>query len=319
MENPLMDEWEIKGRLVAYTSKESNSSVEKAGLIASVKMRLLPTDENGSLRGSVLEEAINGDKAQGLIPFCVVASLGTTGLCSMDNIEELGKICQRQKMWLHIDAAYAGTALSCPEYRHLINGVEYVDSFNFNPHKWMLTNGDCSALWFRNATYVESAFKTKTALSLPQFEPELEHRQIPDVRRFRALKLWFVIRIYGVDGIQQHVRSQIALAKYMEELVSSDSRFSVVVSNLGVVCFRLFREDSVTQLILDRIATEKHIYIMPYYYKNLLLFRFVVCSRFSSRADIKKSWDAIVNATNEVLKSIEHNQHSGPSTKRDGI
>ncbi|XP_019761650.2 aromatic-L-amino-acid decarboxylase [Dendroctonus ponderosae] len=308
IENPLMDEWEIRGKLVAYTSKESNSSVEKAGLIASVKMRLLPTDQNGSLRGSVLEEAIRSDKINGLVPFCVVASLGTTGVCSMDNIAELGKICESEKMWLHIDAAYAGTALSCPEYRHLINGIEHVDSFNFNPHKWMLTNGDCSALWFRNTTYVELAFKTKAALSVPQFKPELEHRQIPDVRRFRALKLWFVIRIYGVEGIQQHVRRHIALANYMEELVSGDSRFSVVVSNLGVVCFRLLEDESVTQLILERIAMKKCIYIMPYYYKKQLLFRFVVCSRFSTRADIQKSWDEIVNATNEVLITIANSK-----------
>ncbi|KAF7277168.1 hypothetical protein GWI33_009347, partial [Rhynchophorus ferrugineus] len=185
-----LQEWEIREKLVAYTSKESNSSVEKSGLIASVKMRLLPTDDEGSLRGDVLDEAIRIDKENGLIPCCVVASLGTTGTCAFDNIEELGQICKRENMWLHIDAAYAGTALSCPEYRYLLNGIEYVDSFNFNPHKWFLVNGDCSAMWFRNTKHVEEAFKYKEAMEASVFEPQLELWQIPDRRRFRALKLW---------------------------------------------------------------------------------------------------------------------------------
>ncbi|XP_066246339.1 3,4-dihydroxyphenylacetaldehyde synthase-like isoform X2 [Euwallacea similis] len=298
-------DWEAEEKLVAYTSNESNSSVEKSGLIASVKMRLLPTDSEGSLRGDVLHEAIKKDKEQGLIPFCVVASLGTTGTCAMDNLEEIGQICTDEKMWLHIDAAYAGTALACPEYRYLLKGIEYVDSFNFNPHKWMLVNGDCSAMWFRNCKFVEEAFKAKATLKVPVFEPELEHRQIPDVRRFRALKLWFVIRIYGVRGIQNHVRHHIGLATYLEGLVKADKRFKVVISTLGVVCFRLLREESVTHVILERIAKRKNIYIMPYYYKGQLLFRFVVCSRFTQQEDIDKSWSEILSQTNEVLKEFE--------------
>ncbi|XP_066152590.1 aromatic-L-amino-acid decarboxylase-like isoform X1 [Euwallacea fornicatus] len=301
---PFLD-WEVEGRLVAYTSNESNSSVEKSGLITSVKMRLLPTDSKGSLRGNVLHEAIRNDKEHGLIPFCVVASLGTTGTCAMDNLEEIGQICTDEKMWLHIDAAYAGTALACPEYRYLLKGIEYVDSFNFNPHKWMLVNGDCSAMWFRNCKFVEEAFKAKATLKVPVFEPELEHRQIPDVRRFRALKLWFVIRIYGVQGIQNHVRHQIGLATYLEELVKADKRFEVVISTLGVVCFQLLKEDSVTHAILERIAKRKNIYIMPYYYKGQLLFRFVVCSRFTQKEDIDKSWSEILSQTNEVLKDLK--------------
>ncbi|KAL1496930.1 hypothetical protein ABEB36_007980 [Hypothenemus hampei] len=301
--SPLL-EWQIREKLVAYTSKESNSSVEKSGMIASVKMRLLSTDPEGSLRGPTLEDAIRNDKAAGLIPFCVVASLGTTGTCSMDNIKEIGQICSKEKLWLHIDAAYAGTAFACPEYRYILNGIENVDSFNFNPHKWMLVNGDCSAMWFRNCRYVEEAFKTKATLKVPKYQPEFEHMQIPDVRRFRALKLWFVIRIYGVDGIQKHVRRQVNLAKYLKELVDADPRFEVVISNLGVVCFRLLAEDSITQAILERITKRKNIYIMPYYFKSQLLFRFVVCSRFTLREDIDKSWNEISTQTSEVLKIL---------------
>lgn len=116
----------IKGKLVAYTSKESNSSVEKASLLASVPMRLLHTDNNYSLRGDVLRDAINKDKANGSIPCCVVASLGTTGTCGFDNLEEIGKICEEENMWLHVDAAYAGAAFVCPEYRHYMKGNQYL-------------------------------------------------------------------------------------------------------------------------------------------------------------------------------------------------
>ncbi|CAG9772026.1 unnamed protein product [Ceutorhynchus assimilis] len=298
--DPRTTKSEIRGKLVAYTSKESNSSVEKSGLIASVKMRLLPTDSEGSLRGRALNEAVSKDLAEGLIPFCVVASLGTTGTCAMDNVEELGEICLKQGMWLHVDAAYAGTALACPEYRYLLKGIEYVDSFNFNPHKWMLVNGDCSAMWFRNCKYVEEAFEKKSTLS-QSVVPEIERWQIPNVRRFRALKLWFVIRIYGVDGIQKHVRHHVSLAKHFEALVNADERFEVVISSLGVVCFKLLRDEALTQVILEKIAKRKNIFIMPYYYKSQLLFRFVVCSRFTQYEDIDKSWQEILSQTDEVL------------------
>lgn len=113
---------EIRSKLRSYASKESNSSIEKAGLLASVPMRLIKTDKECRLRGDALEKAIKEDKAQGHIPCCVVASLGTTGTCAFDDLEEIGKICQRENMWLHVDAAYAGAALVCPEYRYLIKG-----------------------------------------------------------------------------------------------------------------------------------------------------------------------------------------------------
>lgn len=120
--NPNLTPEEVRGKLVAYTSKESNSSVEKASLLASVPMRLLPTDRECRLRGDVLQAAIQKDKAAGLIPCCVVASLGTTGTCAFDDLEELGIICHKEKIWLHVDAAYAGAAFVCPEYRYLMEG-----------------------------------------------------------------------------------------------------------------------------------------------------------------------------------------------------
>lgn len=223
-----MSEAEIKGKLVAYSSDQSNSSVEKAGLLGSMPMRLLPTDAEGRLGGEALLEAIQNDKKLGLIPCYVVANLGTTPTCAFDKLEELGPICERENLWLHIDAAYAGTAFVCPEYRYLMKGVEFAQSFNFNPHKWMLVNFDCSAFWVKNAKYLVEAFNVERIYLKDDHQgltPQYRHWQIALGRRFRALKLWFVLRIYGQEGIQNHVRKQIGLAKYFESLVSKDLRY----------------------------------------------------------------------------------------------
>ncbi|KAJ8973712.1 hypothetical protein NQ317_009306 [Molorchus minor] len=291
-QHPNLDETYIIPKLVAYTSKESNSSIEKAGLLASVTMRLLPTDKNGSLRGDVLLEAIIRDKDDGLIPCCVVATLGTTGSCAFDNLDELGRVCSNGGIWLHVDAAYAGAAFACPEYRYLMKGIENVDSFNFNPHKWMLVNSDCSAMWFKNTKDVERAFKVKATLpKIPSFKPELEHWQIPTSRRFRALKLWFVLRIYGIEGIQKHIRQQISLAKFFEHLARI----------WGLSALDLGGEDSLTQELLDEISRRNKIFLMPYYYREKLVVRFVICSRFTEKSDILYAW-------REILSLVKHEE-----------
>ncbi|KAL8612127.1 hypothetical protein ACOMHN_021940 [Nucella lapillus] len=133
--------------LVAYCSDQAHSSVERAGLIGAVPMRKLETDEKGSLRGSTLQAAILEDKAKGLVPFFLCATSGSTSSCAFDSLKELGPVCQEHGVWMHIDAAYAGSAFICPEFRPLLDGVEFAMSFNFNPHKWLKVMFDCSALW----------------------------------------------------------------------------------------------------------------------------------------------------------------------------
>ncbi|XP_023087805.1 aromatic-L-amino-acid decarboxylase isoform X9 [Piliocolobus tephrosceles] len=147
--SPELTQAAIMEKLVAYSSDQAHSSVERAGLIGGVKLKAIPSDGNFAMRASALQEALKRDRAAGLIPFFVVATLGTTTCCSFDNLLEVGPICNKEDMWLHVDAAYAGSAFICPEFRHLLNGVEFADSFNFNPHKWLLVNFDCSAMWCR--------------------------------------------------------------------------------------------------------------------------------------------------------------------------
>lgn len=151
----------VTTRLIGYGSVISHCGIEKAAKMAGVKMRLLEVDENNSVRGETLKQAMEDDRKEGLVPFYMAATLGTTVCCSFDKIAELGELCQSEGVWMHIDAAYAGAAFICPEFRPLLNGVEYADSFNFSPHKWLLVNIDCSALWVRNQFELANSFHSK--------------------------------------------------------------------------------------------------------------------------------------------------------------
>ncbi|KAJ8921112.1 hypothetical protein NQ315_015910 [Exocentrus adspersus] len=302
--NPELTEGDIKGKLIAYSSDQSNSSVEKAGLLGSMPMRLLPADDKGRLTASVLLDAIEKDKAQGLIPCYVVANLGTTPTCAFDDLNDLGPVCNKEQLWLHVDAAYAGTAFSCPEYRHLLNGVEYAESFNFNPHKWMLVNFDCSAMWVKDARYLVEAFNVERIYLKDNHKglaPEYRHWQISLGRRFRALKLWFVLRMYGVEGIQKHVRNQIALAQYFESLVRSDDRFQVCTSSMGLVCFRLKGDDRLTKNLLEKVHQRRNIYVIPGQFHQRFVIRFAVCSRITERSDIDYAWQEFLSQAEEIV------------------
>ncbi|CAG0925654.1 unnamed protein product, partial [Notodromas monacha] len=215
-ENPDLTDIDIIGKLVAYCSENAHCSVERAGMIAGVKMRLVPSDDEFRMHGSSLDEAVKEDLAKGLIPFHVSATLGTTDCCSFDDLLSIGPVAQKHELYMHIDAAYAGAAFICPEYRDLLNGVEFADSFNFNPHKWMLVTFDCSALWLKNSSEIVDAFNVDPIYLKHDQQglvPDYRHWQIPLGRRFRSLKLWFVLRLYGAKQIRAHLRKQIALAE----------------------------------------------------------------------------------------------------------
>ncbi|KAL3282035.1 hypothetical protein HHI36_005238 [Cryptolaemus montrouzieri] len=302
-------EAEIRGKLIAYSSDQSNSSVEKAGLLGSMPVRLLPTNKDGVLRGNVLAKAINEDKEKGLIPCYVVATLGTTSTCAFDSLDELGPICQKEGVWLHVDAAYAGAVFVCPEYRYLNKGVEYADSFNFNPHKWMLVNFDCSAMWVKNSKYLVEAFNVERIYLKDQHKgmaPEYRHWQISLGRRFRALKLWFVLRSYGVEGIQKYVRHQISLAKYFEELVSKDDRYEICSSSMALVCFRLKGDDSLSEKLLENIEKRKKIFCIAGHHYQRFCIRFAICSELTHKQDVAFAWNEFKEVTDEMLGVKSH-------------
>lgn len=170
------------------------------------------------------------DEAMGLIPFFVSTTLGTTSCCSFDNLLEIGLVCKQfPAIWLHVDAAYAGSAFICPEFRQLLNGIEYADSINLNPNKWLLTNFDCSALWVRDRLKLTSALVVDPLYLQHGHEGAIDYRHwgVPLSRRFRSLKLWFVLRNYGISGLQKYIRRQCQLAKKFESLVRADKIFEI--------------------------------------------------------------------------------------------
>ncbi|EZA48703.1 Aromatic-L-amino-acid decarboxylase [Ooceraea biroi] len=302
---PELDEDQIKSKLVAYTSNQSNSSVEKAGLLGSVPMRLLSVNDKHSLRGETLKKAIEEDLEKGLIPCYVVATLGTTNICAFDNLEELGPICKKYNVWLHVDAAYAGGSFVCPEYRYLLAGVEYVDSFNVNAHKWLLINFDASIMWVKDSRRLIEAFSvSRTYLPLDKkIVADYRHWQISLGRRFRSLKMWFVFRIYGAEGLQRHIRHTIRLAHVFEEYVRSDDRFEIVAEVcMAIVCFRLKGDESLTKKLLDRLQARRRIYLVAGSYENKVIARFVICSRLCTEEDIAVSWNEINSQTTEILQ-----------------
>lgn len=202
VENPNLIENDIRGKLVMYSSDQSNSTVEKMARLAAVTIRLLPVDEESALRGDTFRAAIEEDIKSGKVPIICIATLGTTVSCAFDNVTEIGPICRDHKIWLHIDAAYAGSALCCPEFQSLMQGLDYGDSFNFNPYKWMMINFDCCGMWLKDADKVVSAFTVERIYLKHKFQgeskaPDYHHWQIPLGRRFRALKIWITLRTIG--------------------------------------------------------------------------------------------------------------------------
>lgn len=297
---------EIVGKLVAYSSCQAHSSVERAGLLGGVKFRLLEVDSKNKLRGETLAEAIRKDKDQGLIPFYVVGTLGTTNSCAFDRVDEIGVVANRENIWLHIDAAYAGSAFICPEFRYLMKGTELADSFNFNPHKWMLVTFDCSTMWLKDPTYVINAFNVDPLYLKHDMQgsaPDYRHWQIPLGRRFRSLKLWFVLRLYGVENLQRHIRKHVAQAHEFEALVLADPRFEIVAEVvLGLVCFRLKGSNDINENLLKKINGAGNIHLVPSKINDVYFLRFAVCSRFSESKDIQNSWKEIKLRADEVLE-----------------
>ncbi|KAG7208393.1 hypothetical protein KM043_014625 [Ampulex compressa] len=305
-EHPDWSENDVISKLVAYSSCQAHSSVERAGLLGGVKFRLLDVDAKYKLRGDTLAEAIRKDKEQGLIPFFLVATLGTTASCAFDRLDELGPVANQEDVWVHVDAAYAGSSFVCPEFRYLMKGIETADSFNFNPHKWMLVNFDCSTMWLKNPTYVINAFNVDPLYlkhDMQNSAPDYRHWQIPLGRRFRALKLWFVLRIYGVENIQRFIRSHVAQAHEFEALVLADSRFEIIAEViLGLVCFRLKGSNEINEALLKKINAAGNIHLVPSKIKDTYFLRLAVCSRFSESKDIQHSWKEIKLRADEVLE-----------------
>ncbi|XP_017066605.1 histidine decarboxylase isoform X1 [Drosophila eugracilis] len=306
--HPGYQDAEINARLVAYCSDQAHSSVEKAALIGLVRMRYIEADEDLAMRGKLLREAIEDDIKQGLVPFWVCATLGTTGSCSFDNLEEIGVVCAEHHLWLHVDAAYAGSAFICPEFRTWLRGIERADSIAFNPSKWLMVHFDATALWVRDSTAVHRTFNVEPLYLQHEnsgVAVDFMHWQIPLSRRFRALKVWFVLRSYGIKGLQRHIREGVRLAQKFEALVLADHRFELPAKrHLGLVVFRIRGDNEITEKLLKRLNHRGNLHCIPSSLKGQYVIRFTITSTHTTLDDIVKDWMEIRQVASIVLEEM---------------
>ena len=256
--------------LTVYASSQAHSSIEKAVTIAGIgraNLRLVEVDGNFALRPEVLAARLRDDRAAGLKPCLVVATVGTTSSNALDPIEPIGRLARDAGAWLHVDAAMSGTAAICPEFRRMHAGLELADSYCFNPHKWMFTNFDCDAFYvadraalIRALSILPEYLKNQATASGAVFD--YRDWQVPLGRRFRALKLWFVIRHYGVEGLRHHVRRHVALAQWFAEQVRASKRFELAApAPLNLVCFRHRGGDEANRALLEQVNAGGRIYL----------------------------------------------------------
>lgn len=309
-------------KLVVYVSDQTHSAVQKACQIAGIHLdncRVLKTESstNYSLSPDLLSEVISQDIAIGLIPFFLCATVGTTSSTAVDPLLALGTVTKSNEMWFHVDAAYAGSALICPEYRHHIDGVEEADSFNMNAHKWFLTNFDCSALWVKDRNALIQSLSTypeflKNKASQGNMVVDYKDWQIPLGRRFRSLKLWMVLRLYGLENLQFYIRNHIKLAIHFEELVAQDPRFEVVAPRtFALVCFRLLppRDDEgcgnkLNRDLLDIVNSTGKIFISHTVLSGNYILRFAVGAPLTEKRHVDAAWKVLQDEASVLLKSL---------------
>uniref|UniRef100_A0A4W3JZ72 Aromatic-L-amino-acid decarboxylase n=1 Tax=Callorhinchus milii TaxID=7868 RepID=A0A4W3JZ72_CALMI len=295
-DTPDLEERMIMTKLVAYMSDQSHSSVERAGLIGGITMRKLPSDSQLSLRGETLKQAIEEDKAAGLIPFFLCATLGTTASCAFDSILELGPICNSEKVWMHIDAAYAGSAFICPEFRPLLNG------FKTSPNMMVKKRSDLIGAFKVDPLYLKHEHQDSGTFSDQCFYCLYFHWGIPLGRRFRSLKMWFVFRMFGIKGLQEHIRKQVNLAHEFEGLLLQDKRFEIASDVvLGLVCFRLKGSNDLNEMLIKRINAGRKIHMVPCNLQDKFVLRFAVCAATTESKHIHYAWQIIKELATELL------------------
>ncbi|CAM9528472.1 unnamed protein product [Ectocarpus fasciculatus] len=259
---------ELLAKMTLYASDQAHSSVQKAANIAGLgsNLRLIPTRGSGedsqrcyTLDSAELSEAMREDAAAGLTPVFVSANVGSTNTCAVDPVRSLGEACRSFSQgegkeekgsetllpWLHVDAAYAGSAAVCPENRWILDGIEAADSFMFNVHKWLLVNFDCTAMWVKRSAYLVDALSvTPEILRSKEYNSnqvsDFRDWQVPLGRKFRALKIWLTMRAFGLEKVRGLIRRHTQLATNFEAMVNEDDRFEIVAPpRFGLVCFRL--------------------------------------------------------------------------------
>ena len=300
--------------LKVYTSEETHSSIEKGVKIAgfgSNAIAPIATDERFAMVPQKLEERIIADRENGQLPCCVVATIGTTSSTAIDPLEDIGRICRRHKLWLHVDAAFAGTVAVLPEMRAIFNGMQYADSYVFNPHKWMLTNFDCSAYFVKDPGALIRTFEIHPEYLKTGKDSVVKNYRdwgIQLGRRFRALKLWFVIRSYGVEGLKAMVREHLRLAKLFAGWLQNDSRFETMAPvSLSLVCFRLNDGRAESQLnelnaeLLQKVNATGNVFLTHTALRGKYVLRMMIGQRTTTEKHVRQAWEIITDTARQCL------------------
>lgn len=292
---------------VVYCSDQAHSSVDKAVLVLGLGtdgVRRVASDDAFRLDPAALAEAVAADRAAGRLPMAVVATAGTTSTTSVDPLEAVADLCERERMWLHVDAAYAGAAAVCPEHRRRLAGVERADSLVVNPHKWLFVPVDCSLLYVRDEANLKAAFSL-----VPEYLTSEESgvTNLMDLgfqlgRRFRALKLWMVIRHFGVEGIRRRIRAHCAWARELAERVDAHPDFELAAPvPFSTVCFRL-RDggDDTNRRLLERVNADGRFLLSHTVLRDRFVLRAALGNLGTTRRHVEAMWDLVTSAAQEV-------------------
>ena len=281
--------------IVCYTSDQAHSSIEKAARIAGIGkefVRLIPVDERGAMRVDILEQEIVRDRNLGHLPAFVSATVGTTGVNAIDPVATIAKVCNAHRLWLHVDAAMSGTAAFCEEFRFVNTGAEFADSWCFNPHKWMPVNFDCDVLWVANRAELVRALSVLPEYlrnSATESGKVIDYRdwQVPLGRRFRALKLWFVLRSFGIGGMRALVREHVEMAQDLAARAKAHAKLALVVDPpLNLVCIAHKDGDDATQRLIDAVNRDGRFLVSHCRFHGKLVLRVSIGALATTRAHV---------------------------------
>jgi aromatic-L-amino-acid decarboxylase len=296
------------GNLVMYTSVHANSSVEKAGMTLGLgqdNIRKIDCDEGFRMRLDLLRDAMESDRKAGKKPFCIVPTVGVTSTTSIDPVPQIVDLADEYGAWVHVDAAYAGVAAIVPELRHILEGAERAHSLVVNPHKWLFTPVDCSAFYTRKPEILKRAF----SLTIPEYLKTAEDPRAVNYmdygvqlgRRFRALKLWFVMRHYGHDGIVAIIRSHIGFAQKLAGLIEAHPDFELAAPTpFSLVCFRWRASDEDNHALLDRINATGRAYLSHTALNGRYVLRLAIGNIATQWEDMAETWELIKKSAREL-------------------
>lgn len=290
-------------RLVAYATSQAHSSIEKALRIAGVGMQSIRTvahDDEFAMRPDDLAAQLAADRSRGLQPFFVCATRGTTSSMAFDPVADIAAMCRDAGAWLHVDAAMAGIAALAPEHRWVNEGLDHVDSYCTNPHKWMGINFDCDLYWTTDRTSLLGALSIlpeylRSSAAASGAAVDLRDWQVPLGRRFRALKLWFGLRLDGIESYRRIIRDHVAWTQELAEWIRDDERFEVVAPHpLNLVCLRVAGDgNEPTEKLIERVNATRSVWFTRTVLDDRTVLRFSIGSRSTTRAHVAAAWDLI--------------------------